>query len=102
MEFIDPNEYNFELNDSYLTSEFTDRMSIECNPDDSKLDTDSDTETNTNNPMELDDFDEITEELFKSDNLIRYEYDGTLDITNKLSNINLDSNNNSTNQMKTY
>ncbi len=93
MEFIKPNEYNFELNDSYLTSESMNRMSIECNPDDNNLDTDSDTETNTNNPMELDNCEENDEEFD--------EYNGTSDITNKLSNINLVSNNNSANKMKT-
>ncbi len=97
MEFIEPDEYNFELNDSYLSSDsISERMSIECNPDDNQLDT----EFNTNYPMELDYFEETTEELFQSDYLIGYEYDGTLDITNQIANINLVSKNNLSNQME--
>ncbi len=97
MEFIEPDEYNFELNDLYLSSDSIDeRMSIECNPDDNQLYTEFD----TNNPMELDDYDETSEELFKSDNLSGYECDGTLDITNQIANINLVSNNNLANQME--
>jgi hypothetical protein len=100
MEFIEPNEYNheynFELNDLYLSSDSMERMSIECNPEDNQLDTEFD----TNNPMELDDYDETSEELFQSDYLIGYEYEETLDITNQMENINLVSNNNLPNQME--
>ncbi len=71
-------------------------MSIECNPDDNKLDTDSDTETNTNNPMELDNWEEQDGEYVKF-----YELDTKLDITIQLANINLVSNNDQQNQMKT-
>ncbi len=97
MEFIEPDEYNFELNDSYLSSDsISERMSIECNPDDNQLDTEFD----TNNPMELDDFEDTTEELFQSDYLIGYEYEESLDITNQIANINLVSKNNLSNQME--
>jgi|LauGreDrversion4_2_1035121.scaffolds.fasta_scaffold39654_2 hypothetical protein len=101
MEFIEQceynHEYNFELNDLYLSSDsITERMSIECNPDDNQLYTEFD----TNNPMELDDYDETSEELFQSDYLIGYEYEETLDITNQIANINLVSKNNLSNQME--